>query len=569
MGLARFSLVSLLGFGLFAAPVSANATACYESVVAYEFRVTYIATAFDGVTLTSYGINDRPAHEALIEATLGQEVQVTVVNELEEPTCLHWHGLKQLGTQEMDGVSGITQCYIPPNNTAVYRFKPDKAGSFWWHSHHQTQYSFGLRGPLVVHAPQTQLQSWEREIYKEYNVQLADIYHQFPGGGPPMWDSILINNLGRYNCSAAATHGFTDCSTTQPLTRFRFEAGKTYLLRIMSMSALAPFQFSIDGHEFRVIAADADSVEPTELLNSLFINIGQRYDLLVTAKDATDGALGSFWMRATGLNGLPWTAADGSASGEGFNADGLAIIYYEDGDESEPTTQPWNETTTVAEFDFTPVNSTTLPASPDDRPIIEFNFPGIGQVSIDGSPYNQFFVPDQAPLLTIAAGLTTAAELPVTTNARQIFYGDHVEIVLVNDQNEQHPFHLHGHSPWVVGSGQATLAEVQSSSLPALKLEGAMFRDVYTVPPCPTDADAVCLGVGYVVLRLEADNPGVWMMHCHIDWHLEGGLAMIFVEGEAQLQQMGADAFSNSILSVCGSNFTGAALDNSTTVTVP
>ncbi|KAG6610854.1 Multicopper oxidase [Phytophthora cinnamomi] len=568
MGLLRLLPGFLLSLGIFTSKVSADAAACYESVVSYDFRVTYISSAFDGVALTSFGINDRPSHEALIEVTLGQQVEVTVTNELVEPTCLHWHGMKQLGTQEMDGVSGITQCYIPPNATAVYRFEPDKAGSFWWHSHHSTQYSYGLRGPLVVHPRADQLQPWEKDIYAEYNVQLADIYHGAPGA-PPMWDSVLINNLGRYNCTAAASHGFTDCSDDQPLTRFRFEAGKTYLLRLMCMSALAPFEFSIDEHEFRVIAADGDSLEPSDLITNITINVGQRYDLLVEAKNATDGEnIGSFWMRTTGLNGLPWTAASGSSAGEGFNADGLAIIYYEADDDSEPTTQRWNETSTVGEFDFTPVNATTLPETPDDRVIVEFFFPGIGQVSIDGSSFNQFFVPEYAPLLTIADGMTTA-ELPVSANARQLVYGNHVEIVLANVQNEQHPFHLHGHSPWVVGSGQATLAEVQSNSLSPVKLSGAMFRDVYTVPPCPTDDTNTCTGVGYVVLRLNADNPGVWMMHCHIDWHLDAGLAMIFVEGEAQLQEAGVDAFSNSILSVCGSNFTGASYDTSTTVAVP
>ncbi|KAL4114127.1 hypothetical protein PRIC2_014807 [Phytophthora ramorum] len=564
MGLLIY-LSTLLSLNALAPQV--DAAACYEAVVSYDFRVTYIASAFDGVALTSFGINDRPAHEALIEVTLGQEVQVTVTNELVEPTCLHWHGLKQLGTQEMDGVSGITQCYIPPNATAVYHFTPDKAGSFWWHSHHSTQYSYGLRGPLVVHPRADQLESWQKDIDAEYNVQLADIYHGAPGA-PPIWDSVLINNLGRYNCTAAATHGFTDCSEDQPLSRFRFQAGNKYLLRVMCMSALAPFEFSIDEHEFRVIAADGDSLEPTELITNITINIGQRYDLLVEAKNASDAPIGSFWMRTTGLNGLPWTAASGANAGEGFNADGLAIIYYEDDDESEPTTQRWNETSTVGEFDFTPVNATTLQETPDDRVVVEFFFPGIGQIAIDGSSFNQFFVPDFAPLLTIADGMTTE-ELPVSANAREIVYGDHVEIVLVNEQNEQHPFHLHGHSPWVVGSGQATLAEVQSSSLSPLKLSGAMFRDVYTVPPCPTDDANVCTGVGYVVLRLEADNPGVWMLHCHIDWHLDGGLAMLFVEGEQQLQDAGVDAFADSILSVCGSNFTGASFDTSITVTVP
>ncbi|ETO76441.1 hypothetical protein F444_08159 [Phytophthora nicotianae P1976] len=397
---------------------TANAASCMEAVVYYDFRVTYITSAFDGVALTSFGINDRPAHEALIEATLGQQVQVTVTNELDEPTCLHWHGLRQLGTQEMDGLSGITQCYIPPNTTALYHFEPDKAGSFWWHSHHSTQYPYGLRGPLVVHPREDQLQPWEMDIYAEYNVQLADIYHGDPGV-PPMWDSVLINNRGRYNCTAAATHGLIECSEDQPLTRFRFETGKTYLLRLMSMSALAPFEFSIDEHQLRVIAADGDSLKPSELITNITINIGQRYDLLVTAKNATDKPIGSFWMRATGLNGLPWTAATGANAGEGFNANGLAIVYYEEDDVSEPTTQRWNETSTVGEFEFTPVNVTTLPGTPDDRLIIEFLFPGIGQIAVDGSGFNQFLVPEFAPLLTIADGMTTA-ELPVTTIPREI-----------------------------------------------------------------------------------------------------------------------------------------------------
>ncbi|KAG3117819.1 hypothetical protein PI125_g3486 [Phytophthora idaei] len=52
---------------------------------------------------------------------------------------------------------------------------------------------------------------------------------------------------------SAASRG-ANCSEDQPLKRFHFEAGKTYLLRLMSMSALAPFEFSIGGQELRIIA---------------------------------------------------------------------------------------------------------------------------------------------------------------------------------------------------------------------------------------------------------------------------------------------------------------------------
>ncbi|KAJ8525568.1 hypothetical protein ON010_g15546 [Phytophthora cinnamomi] len=101
-----------------------QATGVDADVVSYDWRVTPVATVFDGVPANSLGISNRPAHEAAIDVQLGQEVEVRVTNELDEPTCLHWHGLRQLGTQEMDGVPEITQCNIDPNRTVTYRFTP-------------------------------------------------------------------------------------------------------------------------------------------------------------------------------------------------------------------------------------------------------------------------------------------------------------------------------------------------------------------------------------------------------------------------------------------------------------
>ncbi|KAL3669981.1 hypothetical protein V7S43_005352 [Phytophthora oleae] len=113
--------------------------------------------------------------------------------------------------------------------------------------------------------------------------------------------------------------------------------------------------------------------------------------------------------------------------------------------------------------------------------------------------------------------------------------------MLVNDINEQHPFHMHTHAPWIVRSGTASLEDIRSNNLPPLKLQGAMIRDVYTVPLCTTNGDGDCIDGGYVVLRFTADNPGVWIMRCHIYmyWHLADGLVMIFLEGEDMLQEAG------------------------------
>ncbi|KAG1702626.1 hypothetical protein DVH05_009574 [Phytophthora capsici] len=301
MNSGRF-FVALLSFAFNIATITAD-----NSTVTYDWRVTYVSTACDGVTMTEYGINNDVSTRALIELELGQTVQVSVTNELDEMTCLHWHGLQQLGTQEMDGASDITQCGIAPGGSAVYTFTPERAGTYWWHSHHSTQYAYGLRGPLIVHASADEKQSWEQEIAAEYTLQLADLYHALPGI-VPMWDSVIINSLGRYNCTAAASHGYLECNSDQPLARFKFEAGKKYRLRLINMGALAPFEFSIDGHEFSVVAADGEYLQPSEEITTLRINAGQRYDIVVEAKATSSSAIGSFWIRATALYGLPWTA---------------------------------------------------------------------------------------------------------------------------------------------------------------------------------------------------------------------------------------------------------------------
>jgi iron transport multicopper oxidase len=46
-------------------------------------------------------------------------------------------------------------------------------------------------------------------------------------------------------------------------------------------------------------------------------------------------------------------------------------------------------------------------------------------------------------------------------------------------------------------------------------------------------------GNGYAVLRFKADNPGITLFHCHIEWHVEAGLTLVFIEAPTQLQNMG------------------------------
>lgn len=64
-------------------------------------------------------------------------------------TSIHWHGIRQLRTTYMDGVNGVTQCPIAPDDQFNYVWKTWQYGSSWYHSHYSVQYADGMQGPIV------------------------------------------------------------------------------------------------------------------------------------------------------------------------------------------------------------------------------------------------------------------------------------------------------------------------------------------------------------------------------------------------------------------------------------
>jgi iron transport multicopper oxidase len=99
-----------------------------------------------------------------------------------------------------------------------------------------------------------------------------------------------------------------------------------------------------------------------------------------------------------------------------------------------------------------------------------------------------------------------------------------IEIVINNLDTGSHPFHLHGHVFQLVGRGDGVY-DVNNSAV-EWYLDNPSRRDTIEVP-----------AKTFVLLRFRADNPGVWFFHCHIEWHLESGLAATFIEAPDVLQQ--------------------------------
>jgi FtsP/CotA-like multicopper oxidase with cupredoxin domain len=86
-----------------------------------------------------------------IEANEGDRVRILLTNKLGEPTSMHWHGL--LLPSGMDGVSGLTQPSIKPDETYAYEFTLRQHGSHMYHPHadEMTQMALGMMGMFVIH----------------------------------------------------------------------------------------------------------------------------------------------------------------------------------------------------------------------------------------------------------------------------------------------------------------------------------------------------------------------------------------------------------------------------------
>ncbi|CAG0903076.1 unnamed protein product [Darwinula stevensoni] len=109
--------------------------------------------------------------------------------------------------------------------------------------------------------------------------------------------------------------------------------------------------------------------------------------------------------------------------------------------------------------------------------------------------------------------------------------GSVVDVLLVDEGGPckaNHPFHLHGNHFRVLGMGKVGGNASREETEKLLRrgeirtrLEDAPFKDTVTVP-----------SGGYTLIRFLADNPGYWMMHCHLDYHMELGMGLVWEVGD-------------------------------------
>ena len=107
----------------------------------------------------------------------GQHVSVTIVNSLiTETLSVHFHGIRQYRTVASDGIGRVTQMSILPGSTFEHKFVATDEGTFWYHSHVNSQTAMGLLGAVIVHP-----RSPPKEVIREFVLVLQDWQHFYTG----------------------------------------------------------------------------------------------------------------------------------------------------------------------------------------------------------------------------------------------------------------------------------------------------------------------------------------------------------------------------------------------------
>ncbi|ELR04443.1 hypothetical protein GMDG_06756 [Pseudogymnoascus destructans 20631-21] len=485
----------------------------------YDFTIKRGKAAPDGYEKEVILINGEfPA--PTIEANWGDWIEVKVKNEItgpEEGTSLHWHGLFQKETPWYDGVPSITQCPIAPRATFTYRFRADVYGTTWYHAHYSAQYSAGLTGALIIYGPShikydedlgpIMLQDW---YHKDYYTVVEGVMSNDTALQEQFSDNTIINGRMPYDCSLV-TDG-TPCSQST-YSKFRVTPGKTYKLRLINTAAGGWQHFSIDGHNLTIVANDFVAIHPYST-TIVTLGIGQRSDVLFTPiGNATDAV----WMRTNQY-------ADSCA--RALQPEGKAIILY---DKAPEDSIPVTEATPIVD-DGTcrndPLNMTVpyYPSAPPE-PSVTYNIT-INQV-VNSTGHNLFYMngsPFQAnynnPILLLANEKNYSYPYDPQWNVINLGSNSSVRINVWNNNTVPHPMHLHGHDMWILNDG------LEQWDGTVVNPQNPQRRDTQNLAPN-----------GHIVFQYNLDNPGVWLFHCHLAWHLSSGLSVSLLERPKEINQ--------------------------------
>ncbi|MBA0741992.1 hypothetical protein Gogos_015108 [Gossypium gossypioides] len=234
----------------------------------YTWEVTYGTRAPLGVPQQVILINNQFPGPP-IEAVTNNNIVVNVINHLDEPFLITWHGIMQRRTSWQDGVLG-TNCPIPPHSNWTYKFQvKDQIGTFMYYPStlmHRASGGFGafnINQRSVISIPYPAFDEdvtllvgdWYIKGHKALQKQLDS------GLDLPLPDGLLINGVSNFT--------------------FTGQKGKTYKFRVTNVGISTSINFRIQGHPMTLVEVEGCHTLQ-EVYESIDIHAGQSIAVLVT-----------------------------------------------------------------------------------------------------------------------------------------------------------------------------------------------------------------------------------------------------------------------------------------------
>lgn len=492
----------------------------------------------------------------LLRLKEGDEVTLRVTNRLHEDTSIHWHGL--LLPFQFDGVPGVSFPGIKPGETFTYKFPLRQSGTYWYHSHSGLQEQSGHYGPLIVDPAEPGPIQADREFVLLLSEFTAMHPHQifdrlrtgegyfnrqktawtddYPmtGAERRMWAQMRMPATDIADVSAPTYTYLANGLPAQTGPEFLFRRGERVRLRLINGSAMTFFNVRIPGLKLTVVAADGQAVKPVTV-EELQIAVAETYDLLVEpdgnafsivceAMDRSGMALATL-TTTPGLRApMPplrqpplLTMADmGMNHGDGGHG---GMDHSKMGHGSKPSTSM--DGMPMRDISLLPPDVKIGPGidmvsmAPEDKQ----GDPGIGLRDVGHrvltyrdlaalTPNRDIREPSRLLELHLTGNMerymwsfdgrmfNAVSDVPI-----RFAWNERVRVKLVNNTMMAHPIHLHG-----------MFFELVNGQSPANQPR----KNVVTVQPGAS-----------AQFDLTANEPGDWAFHCHLLYHMHGGMMQI------------------------------------------
>lgn len=385
----------------------------------------------------------------ILRAKQGMPLRVKLINHLQQPTTIHWHGIRLANA--MDGVPYLTQPPVQPGESFIYDFVCPDAGTFWYHPHSNSveQLGKGMVGVLIVEEKDTV--DFDHEII----LGLKDWHLDKQGQFLPLTDKRHAARMGTLG-NLSTVNG-----KQQPV--YEVPAAGAVRVRIVNLDNTRVFNLSLKQElAAQVLAIDGAPVNKPYELTTYALGPGMRVDLgLITPSKEQD-----------------------------------IIIYDQKGDFHFEVCKLKTVKSKLKLSGKIPV----LPANPFAKLDLaraqteKFVFEWSGQLSTiaDSNKEELFWTINRH-------GWQCAEMAHIPQPLARLKLGNTYIFELNNITQHVHPIHLHGHIFTVLDSNQKTIQ--------------------------PYQADTVLLDENEKVkIAFVADNPGNWMLHCHIIEHMQTGM---------------------------------------------